>query len=100
MASPLRLLTFLASTSRAHQEHDSFHGECDLVLLHSEEFHNGAGLDLHIRTTIQDYFSYIETAALRVFAARPARRHIQGSSFQLCVDDVMTTGDAGLADLW
>ena len=35
-------------------------------MVHSEQFHNGAGLDLHARTTIQDYFSYIETAALRV----------------------------------
>lgn len=35
-------------------------------MVHSDKFHNGAGLDLHARTTIQDYFSYIETAALRV----------------------------------
>ena len=48
------------------QEHDSFHGECDLVMVHSEQFHNGAGFDLHARTTIEEYFSYIETAALRV----------------------------------
>ena len=47
-------------------EHDSFHGECDLVMVHSEQFHNGAGFDLHARTTIESYFSYIETAALRV----------------------------------
>eukprot|EP00977_Amphora_coffeiformis_P029607 scaffold41882_cov191-Amphora_coffeaeformis.AAC.1 len=52
--------------ARWGQEHDSFHGECDLVLIHSKEFHNGVGLDLYVRTTIQDYFSYIETAALRV----------------------------------
>ena len=48
------------------REHSSFHGECDLVLISSDDFHSGAGLDLHVRTTIQDYFSYIETAALRV----------------------------------
>lgn len=48
------------------REHNSFHGECDLVLVHSKDFHEGAGLDLHVRTTIQDYFSFIETAALRV----------------------------------
>ena len=48
------------------REHSSFHGECDLVMVHSEDFHKGAGLDLHVRTTIQDYFSYIEMAALRV----------------------------------
>ena len=49
--------------ARWGQEHDTFHGECDLVLIHSEKF-QGVGLDLHARTTIQDYFSYIETAAL------------------------------------
>jgi len=48
------------------REHSSFHGECDLVMVRSEQFHNNAGLDLHVRTTIQDYFSYIESAALRV----------------------------------
>uniref|UniRef100_A0A6S8IS67 VWFD domain-containing protein n=1 Tax=Amphora coffeiformis TaxID=265554 RepID=A0A6S8IS67_9STRA len=52
--------------ARWGQEHDSFHGECDLVMVHSEQFHNGAGFDLHARTKIQDYFSYMETAALRV----------------------------------
>ena len=35
-------------------------------MVHSEQFHNGAGFDLHARTTIEDYFSFIETAALRV----------------------------------
>uniref|UniRef100_A0A7S3P468 VWFD domain-containing protein n=1 Tax=Amphora coffeiformis TaxID=265554 RepID=A0A7S3P468_9STRA len=52
--------------ARWNKSHDSFHGECDLVMIHSENFHNGAGLDLHARTTIQDYFSFMETAALRV----------------------------------
>jgi len=51
---------------RWDREHTSFHGECDLVMVHSDNFHNGAGLDLHVRTKIEDYFSYIETAALRV----------------------------------
>lgn len=35
-------------------------------MVHSDQFHNGAGFDLHARTKIQDYFSYIETAALKV----------------------------------
>ena len=52
--------------ARWGRTHDSFHGECDLVLLSSNTFHNGAGFDLHVRTTIQSYFSFIETAALRV----------------------------------
>ena len=51
---------------RWDHSHESFHGECDLVMVHSEQFHAGTGLDLHVRTKIEDYFSYIETAALRV----------------------------------
>jgi hypothetical protein len=31
-------------------QHFDFHGECDLVLLHSSEFGSGLGLDIHIRT--------------------------------------------------
>ena len=48
------------------REKYSFHGECDLVMVHSEQFHDSQGLDLHIRTTINDYYSYIESAALRI----------------------------------
>ena len=43
-----------------------FHGQCDLVLMHTPDFENGLGLDLHIRTTIQQFFSFIENAALRI----------------------------------
>ena len=41
------------------------HGECDLVVVHSESFHN-KGLDLHVRTTSKDWYSYIEVAAVRI----------------------------------
>ncbi|KAL7561371.1 hypothetical protein ACA910_001475 [Epithemia clementina (nom. ined.)] len=44
----------------------SYHGECDLVLVQSNAFAQGLGLDLHIRTTIHDFYSYIEAAALRI----------------------------------
>ena len=43
-----------------------FHGACDLVLVSSPTFHNGAGLDLHIRTKIRDDWSFISDAALRI----------------------------------
>jgi hypothetical protein len=43
-----------------------FHGECDLVLLHSDHVNGNKVLDLHIRTTIADFFSSIEVAVLRV----------------------------------
>eukprot|EP00977_Amphora_coffeiformis_P015967 scaffold4833_cov233-Amphora_coffeaeformis.AAC.2 len=45
---------------------DSFHGECDLVLVHSEKFGNGAGFDIHARTTVDTYYSYIEALATRI----------------------------------
>uniref|UniRef100_A0A6S8J5J6 VWFD domain-containing protein n=1 Tax=Amphora coffeiformis TaxID=265554 RepID=A0A6S8J5J6_9STRA len=52
-----------------HETRDSFHGECDLVLLHSDAFHNKAGLDVHVRTTMMDNdlsYSYVEAAAVRI----------------------------------
>jgi hypothetical protein len=52
--------------SRWNQPRDTFHGECDLVLVHSDDFHANAGLDLHVRTTTKSYFSYMEAAALRL----------------------------------
>jgi hypothetical protein len=48
------------------KERISFHGECDLVMASNYAFHDGNGFDLHIRTTIQEYFSYIESVALRI----------------------------------
>ena len=52
--------------ARWGRERDSFHGECDLVMVHSDGFHGGTGFDLHARTTIDSYYSYIESAAFRV----------------------------------
>ncbi|KAL7564683.1 hypothetical protein ACA910_021238 [Epithemia clementina (nom. ined.)] len=43
-----------------------FHGECDLVLVKNDHFANGLGLDLHLRTTINTFYSFIEAAALRI----------------------------------
>ena len=53
---------------RWNRERFSFHGECDLVMIHSDNFHNNAGLDLHMRATKHDTmaFSYFESAALRL----------------------------------
>ena len=44
----------------------SYHGECDLVMIHNEGFGNYLGLDLHIRTKIRTFYSYIEAIALRI----------------------------------
>jgi cysteine-rich repeat protein len=43
-----------------------FHGECDLILLHTSSFMSGLGLDVHIRTKIRRAMSYITSAALRI----------------------------------
>lgn len=44
----------------------SYHGECDMVMAHSKTFGGGMGLDLHIRTTIQDSYSYISSVAVKM----------------------------------
>jgi len=44
----------------------SFHGECDLVLVKSNGFASGAGLDIHIRTTVKKFYSYIRVVSMRV----------------------------------
>lgn len=43
-----------------------FHGQCDLVFLHNPEFGNGIGMDIHIRTTVREWFSFVESAAIRI----------------------------------
>jgi hypothetical protein len=47
-------------------QHFDYHGECDLVLIKSEKFESGLGLDVHIRTKIRHGFSFITSAALRI----------------------------------
>jgi hypothetical protein len=44
----------------------SYHGACDMVLLHSDQFDDGKGMDIHIRTKHIREFSYIETAVVRI----------------------------------
>lgn len=47
-------------------EQFDFHGGCDLVLFEKPDFANGLGLDVHIRTQVETWWSYIEVAAIRV----------------------------------
>lgn len=46
------------------QVRDSFHGECDLVLLHQDEV-AGKDLDVHVRTTMYEAFSYVSGVAFQ-----------------------------------
>lgn len=65
-------------------------------MVHSDSFHNNAGLDLHVRTTIQSYFSYIETAALRIGEdiLQFYNDHVILNGFKLTVADLpFTFGD-------
>mmetsp|Transcript_21265 Transcript_21265/g.46166 ORF Transcript_21265/g.46166 Transcript_21265/m.46166 type:complete len:518 (+) Transcript_21265:73-1626(+) len=45
-----------------HNHHDSFHGECDLVLLSSQK----AGIHAQIRTKIRKHYSYIWKMAIGI----------------------------------
>jgi hypothetical protein len=47
-------------------ENFDYHGACDLVLVRSNNFANGLGLDIHVRTKHRGMFSYISTAAIRI----------------------------------
>lgn len=48
---------------------DTFHGECDLVLVQNDQHLQGRSFDLHVRSTIESHFSYFSTGAMRVGAA-------------------------------
>ena len=41
-------------------------GSCDLVLVTAPSFHNGLGLDIHVRTTLRYSYSFISEAALKI----------------------------------
>lgn len=43
-----------------------FHGGCDLVLLKNEDFANGRGLNIHVRTHIKTWWSYIEAIVIQI----------------------------------
>ncbi|CAB9518969.1 expressed unknown protein [Seminavis robusta] len=47
-------------------ERFDYQGECDLVLLHNPSFSAGRGMDIHARTRIETWWSYVEAAALRI----------------------------------
>jgi hypothetical protein len=43
-----------------------FHGACDLVYVHNPGFHQGVGMDIHVRTKMRRQWSYIDTLTLRI----------------------------------
>eukprot|EP00980_Cylindrotheca_fusiformis_P029088 scaffold22714_cov155-Cylindrotheca_fusiformis.AAC.5 len=48
------------------QEHFEYHGQCDLVLTRDPEFADGLGLDVHIRTKLVRFWSYVKSVAIRL----------------------------------
>jgi hypothetical protein len=44
----------------------NYHGECDRVLLENPQFKNGLGISIHIRTKIQDFWSSVESSAIKI----------------------------------
>jgi len=48
------------------REHFEFHGQCDLVLTSDPKFADGLGMDVHIRTKLVRYWSYIKNAVIRI----------------------------------
>lgn len=43
-----------------------FHGTCDLLMYHSQEFLHGLGLEIQVRTKARFEYSYIESVAVRI----------------------------------
>jgi len=64
--------TFFAVTEQIHSKlrlafSSSFHsGGCDLVLVDAPEFNNGQGLKIHVRTKIDTWFSYVQSAVVQI----------------------------------
>jgi len=47
-------------------KHFSYHGQCDLVLMRSQTFASGLGLEVHIRTKIKNHYSFINGLAVKL----------------------------------
>ena len=48
------------------REHFEYHGQCDLVLFKDENFADGLGLHVHIRTELVRFWSFVKSAAIRI----------------------------------
>jgi len=47
-------------------EHYEYHGQCDMVMVKDNDFANGLGLDVHIRTKLVRFWSYIKNVSIRI----------------------------------
>eukprot|EP00980_Cylindrotheca_fusiformis_P027752 scaffold22558_cov116-Cylindrotheca_fusiformis.AAC.1 len=46
--------------------HFEYHGQCDMILVKNEDFADGIGLEVQIRTKLVRFWSFIQNAALRI----------------------------------
>jgi len=49
-----------------NNEHYKFNGQCDLVMMKDDLFADALGLQVHIRTKMVDYWSYIKSVAIKI----------------------------------
>jgi hypothetical protein len=49
----------------AYKNYD-YHGGCDMVLAKNENFADGLGLHIHIRTKVESWYSYIQKVAVKI----------------------------------
>jgi len=47
-------------------EHFEYHGQCDMIMVRDDDFVNGLGLDVHIRTKLVRFWSYIKNVSIRI----------------------------------
>ena len=45
---------------------ENSHGQCDLVLIQNNDFEEGIGLHVHIRTKVESFYSFIESVAVKI----------------------------------
>eukprot|EP00980_Cylindrotheca_fusiformis_P015012 scaffold4127_cov126-Cylindrotheca_fusiformis.AAC.8 len=46
--------------------HFEYHGQCDMILVKDEDFADGLGLEVQIRTKLVRFWSFIQNAAIRI----------------------------------
>eukprot|EP00980_Cylindrotheca_fusiformis_P017454 scaffold5439_cov132-Cylindrotheca_fusiformis.AAC.13 len=46
--------------------HFEYHGQCDMILVKDEDFADGLGLEVQIRTKLVKFWSFIQNAAIRI----------------------------------
>lgn len=60
------ILSLFSTVKTWKNEHFEYHGQCDMILAKDQEFANGVGIDVQIRTKLVRFWSYIKTVAIRL----------------------------------